>query len=120
MEGDFTRNSDDWRAGYSGVLMQQGRVQLDADWNEQWLIQTRALRGVLRDLIGRHGGPRGRVGFRIDGQSGDPQNLTLGTGSYYVDGLRCEQPDEVATVLLPQERGNYLVFLDVWERHVNV
>lgn len=120
MEGDFTRNSDDWRAGYSGVLMQQGRVQLDADWNEQWLIQTRALRGVLRDLIGRHGGPKGRVGFRIDGQAGDPQNLTLGTGSYYVDGLRCEQSDEAATVLLPRERGNYLVFLDVWERHVNV
>ena len=33
--GDFTRTTFDPTHHYSGVRMQQGRVQLDADWNEQ-------------------------------------------------------------------------------------
>ena len=39
MKGDFTRDLFDPTKHYSGVLMQQGRVQLDADWNEQGSIQ---------------------------------------------------------------------------------
>ena len=35
MPGDFSRDTFDSRNHFSGVLMQQGRVQLDADWNEQ-------------------------------------------------------------------------------------
>ena len=38
MPGDYSRNTFDPRRHYSGVLMQQGRVQLDADWNEQLAI----------------------------------------------------------------------------------
>ena len=38
MRGDFTRDSFDRRHHYTRVLMQQGRVQLDADWNEQSAI----------------------------------------------------------------------------------
>ena len=38
MKGDFTRFSFDPAKHYSGVRMQQGRVQLDADWNEQQSI----------------------------------------------------------------------------------
>ena len=35
MRGDFTRDSFNPAKAYTRVLMQQGRVQLDADWNEQ-------------------------------------------------------------------------------------
>jgi hypothetical protein len=32
--GDFTRDTFNPLKNFSRVLMQQGRVQLDADWNE--------------------------------------------------------------------------------------
>ena len=35
MSGDYTRFTFDPLKRYSGVLMQQGRVQLDSDWNEE-------------------------------------------------------------------------------------
>ena len=38
MKGDFTRDTFDRTKHYSRVLMQQGRVTLDADWNEQTAI----------------------------------------------------------------------------------
>jgi len=34
MSGDYSRKTFDPLRDFSGVLMQQGRVQLDADWNE--------------------------------------------------------------------------------------
>jgi hypothetical protein len=33
MSGDYSRVRFDPKKHFSGVLMQQGRVQLDADWN---------------------------------------------------------------------------------------
>ena len=38
MKGDFSRDTFNPRKHYAGVLMQQGRVQIDADWNEQQSI----------------------------------------------------------------------------------
>lgn len=34
MKGDFTRRTFKKEKHYSGVLKQQGRVDLDEDWNE--------------------------------------------------------------------------------------
>jgi len=120
MEGDFTRNSDDPEAAYSGVLMQQGRVQLDADWNEQAAIQTRALRDALRDLIGSHGGPADDFGFAIASHKENDPVLTFGGGVYYVDGIRVAQHGAPLTLSMAHhEDGAYIAFLDVWERHVN-
>ena len=56
MKGDFTRDLFDPTKHYSGVLMQQGRVQLDADWNEQDSIQrnrTDLIRYAIRKGIVR-------------------------------------------------------------------
>ncbi|HEX6608229.1 MAG TPA: DUF6519 domain-containing protein, partial [Chloroflexia bacterium] len=39
MQGDITRSTFRPENHYDGVRMQQGRVQLDADWNEQVDIQ---------------------------------------------------------------------------------
>jgi hypothetical protein len=57
MKGDFTRDTFDARRHYSRVLMQQGRVQLDADANEQASILLHYLQTLAADLIGPHGGP---------------------------------------------------------------
>ena len=50
--GDFSRDSYDRSKRFSRVLMQQGRVQLDADWNEQNDILLHYLRSLTVDLIG--------------------------------------------------------------------
>ena len=65
MSGDFSRRTFDPAKLYTGVLMQQGRVQLDADWNEQVAIGLHQLRALARDLIGTDGGPKDRAGFKI-------------------------------------------------------
>lgn len=51
MRGDFSRGVSA-RPGVARVLMQQGRVQLDADWNEAAAIADRRARIALADLLG--------------------------------------------------------------------
>lgn len=130
MKGDYSRNTFDPRRHFSSVFLQQGRVLLDADANEQTAILLRYLRTLAADLIGPHGGPARRRGFAIGGlvldTPGKIHDLQIGAGRYWVDGVLCEneevvtytgQPDFVAddlSVLLPP----LLVYLDVWERHV--
>jgi len=65
MKGDFTR--DTFHAGkhFSRVLMQQGRVQLDADWNEQNAILLHYLRTLAKDIFGPYAGPADELGFEI-------------------------------------------------------
>jgi hypothetical protein len=57
MKGDFSRDTFDPGKHFSRVLMQQGRVQLDADWNEQNAIFLHYLRTLAKDLLGPHAGP---------------------------------------------------------------
>jgi hypothetical protein len=57
MNGDLTRVTFDPLKRYLRVVMQQGRVQLDADWNEQTAILLHFLQTLAADLIGQHGGP---------------------------------------------------------------
>ncbi|HBX71035.1 MAG TPA: hypothetical protein DEH25_17080, partial [Chloroflexi bacterium] len=130
MKGDFTRNTYKKRKHYSRVLMQQGRVQVDADWNEQIDIDVHIDRTARRDIIGHCGGPQGLApdgtplaGFEITPQGG---NLRISAGRYYVDGILVEnetahlftaQPD-FRSAALPTAPGNYLIYLDVWERHL--
>lgn len=138
MKGDFSRDTFDRRHRFSRVLMQQGRVLLDADWNEQTSILLHTIRTLATDLIGPHGGPGD--GFLIGCLDAEEQehgcDFTIGWGHYYVDGILCEnvpsarcpsgeapapmtyltQPDHPAAVRI--EDGDYLVYLDVWERHL--
>ena len=57
MKGDFTRDTFDQMRHFSRVLMQQGRVQLDADFNEQVSILLHYLRSLAADLGGGCWGP---------------------------------------------------------------
>lgn len=65
MKGDFSRNTFRGTNQYSRVLMQQGRVQLDSDWNEQISILLGYIRGLTRDIFGSAAGPMAGCGFRI-------------------------------------------------------
>lgn len=81
--GDFSRLTFDPAKHYSSVLMQQGRVQLDADWNEQVDIVAHRLRTQAMDMIGATGAPAGSSGFEIVpraalGFDGKRRYLTLG------------------------------------------
>jgi hypothetical protein len=129
MKGDFSRRTFDPRKHYSAVLMQQGRVQLDADWNEQRAIDRHRIETETRDVVGPSGAPFEAAGFGItvtpDGK------LVIGAGRYYVDGILCENdsdvtygdqshlpgsPDVPASIQAGETVG--LVYLDVWRRHV--
>ena len=134
MKGDFSRQTFAARKHYSGVLMQQGRVQLDADWNEQGAITRYRTETEAVDVIGGCGAPIHAAGFEI---TTDGKTLFIGPGRYYVDGLLAENDagkisyEDQARLDLPgadlsavlaamaqQELTNALVYLDVWQRHV--
>src|SRR5438128_12525247 len=88
MGGDYSWLTFDPRRDHAGVLMQQGRVQLDSDWNEQVELLDRRLRAETTDIIGRAVVPRETPdGFRIEAIGGA---LTIGRGRMYVDGLLAE------------------------------
>jgi hypothetical protein len=86
MKGDFTRLTFDPQKRYSGVLMQQGRVQLDADWNEQLDIIMHRIETETRDFIGMSGAPVDDPGFEVLARS---WLLFDGVNDYvYVEGRR--------------------------------
>lgn len=130
MRADFSRRTFRAARHYTGVLLQQGRVSLDADFNEQVEIERHQRRMLARDLIGACGGPRAAAGFEISlDESG--RQLMIGAGRYYVDGMLVEnehdcafesQPDlPTAAYLLAQSAeagGRHLVYLDIWERMI--
>ncbi len=122
MKGDFTRNSFRKTRHYSSVRMQQGRVQMDADWNENEDIHRYLDRTEATDVIGGCGTPAAENGFLITFSAG---KFHIGQGRYYVDGILCEnealvdfsaQPDLPGAV--DPTAGTQFFYLDVWEEHV--
>ncbi|MFD8011459.1 DUF6519 domain-containing protein [Streptomyces sp. NPDC058955] len=97
MGADLSRVRFDALRDHSGVVMQQGRLLLDSDWNEFVAIVDRRLRAAAADL-GSPGTSEGIAGvavvprttpdaFRITGSA---EGLTIGRGRMYVDGLLAE------------------------------
>lgn len=68
--GDYSKFTFDPSRHDAAVVMQQGRVQLDADWNEQHAIVTHRLDTTFADLIGADGAPAGNPGFAVSARSG--------------------------------------------------
>lgn len=160
MKGDFSRVSFDPNKHFTRVLQQQGRVQLDADWNEQAAIVLHYQQMLAADLIGPHGGPADEVnsdgmvrkrnlGFAIITDAGgnlteatdaereylnnqlaspdDNGPLLIGKGRYYVNGLQAAADDYYSLYHQPDypwppgeklRVGRYVMYLDVWERHI--
>lgn len=140
MKGDFSRDSFDPRNHFSQVLLQQGRVTLDADPNEQGAILLHYLRTMALDLFGPYAAPAGNPGFGLALEDHDGLALQIGAGRYYVQGILCEnegcdyltQPhytpsdgkdgpiDALRRWLGNASRDDtrFWVYLKVWERHI--
>lgn len=127
MNGDFARVTFDPASAYSRVLLQQGRMLLESDFNEQSAIQLHFLRSLIVDLIGRCW-RAGKDSFRID--AGDGADFAIGAGRFYVDGIPCDNTAQDLTYHgqfgsgpVPDTRspsGNwFLVYLECWERHLS-
>jgi Family of unknown function (DUF6519) len=149
MHADVSRVTFQPEKQFTAVVAQQGRVQLDAEANEQSAIGRRHDRTLATDVIGPHAGPVGNVGLELAYQtpSGDPADLTIIGGRYYVDGLPVDatQPAPPRVVgaeggavtepwtywtqphgyLDPDVNGDrlpnppFLAYLRVWERFVS-
>ncbi|MEP0916963.1 tail fiber domain-containing protein [Leptolyngbya sp. DQ-M1] len=137
MKGDFTRSTFQPQKHYSSVRMQQGRLQLDADWNEQVDIQNHLMETQVRDIIGLSGAPRAvedptsPKNFNIE-PTADGKDLKIGWGRIYVDGILCELEESITYATQKhyqdalktdlknglEDNKDYLVYLDVWQRHI--
>jgi hypothetical protein len=127
MKADFTRSTFRPKKHYRQVNHQQGRVGLDADWNEQAEITAYRSEIEARDVIGPAGAPKHEPAFTISIPNGTPSgDFFLGPGRFYVEGILCEndteilftgQPDLPGTTHLTTP-GRYAVYLDVWQRHL--
>jgi len=89
---------DPWN-DYSGVVMEQGRVQLDSDWNE-WLAEiSRRIQAGTLDIFGHAAYPATTpFAFLINAatSSSGVNSLSIGCGRMYVDGLLAENHGLVA------------------------
>jgi hypothetical protein len=144
MAGDYTRTTFRPSEDHSSVLMQQGRVMLDADWNEQVQLLDRRLRAEVVDMLARCVTSLQTPDAFLIALAGG--KLTIGRGRAYVDGVLAENhgtgpfvydpvlgeltgtqpldygeqpyfPNSATIAPLPTS-GTYVAYLDVWEREV--
>ncbi len=134
---DISRSSTDYRKHYAGVRMQQGRVIIDDDWNENERLDNEDRRRTRVDIIGPQGTPDN--GFRIANPriENGTVNFDILPGSFYLGGLRLEMEEQPAPeVFLTQndalqrpeplppaptkkEGERYdLVYLEAWQQPV--
>jgi hypothetical protein len=107
--------------------MQQGRVTLEADFNEEVAICGEELRKETRDIVGPVGTPDN--GYRvIASNSGIPYDFSLSAGTLYLGGLRlslyqpvqyAKQSDWVDTPHNWKPNGGNFVYLFVREQEVS-
>jgi hypothetical protein len=128
MQGDFERVTFSPDAGFANVLLQQGRLLLAADFNEQSAILQHFLRSLIVDLKSRAWRPNDE-GFEIEVAADADLQITITAGHFYVDGILCENnverqayetqlflPDPTPVADLDDDEA--IVYLDCWERHV--
>lgn len=100
MGSDKTRITYNEAQQYRTVVMQQGRVTLDADWNEAQQIHEETLLHETLDIVGPSGTPDDGYAVVETGQPTEPAfDLFVGAkgaaGTMYVGGLRVWLRDQV-------------------------
>jgi hypothetical protein len=131
MKADIGRVTFEPDKHYQRVVMQQGRVQLESDWNEQVAILLSGARALAADLIGPWGGTPGA--FAIGTLADNKSDFLIAPGRYYVDGIPCDNTSGDGTAVsyldqpyfpVPKDEllttssgapNHYLAYLDVWE-----
>lgn len=91
MSSDQAKISYDKKQQYRAVVMQQGRVTVEADWNEAQQINNEEIRQEACDFVGPCGTPNNGYEITqtsINSTSLPPFDFTVGAGTMYVDGLR--------------------------------
>ncbi|HSZ60716.1 MAG TPA: DUF6519 domain-containing protein [Terriglobales bacterium] len=89
MGSDRARVTYDPKQQYRSVVMQQGRVTLEADWNEASQIASEELRRETLDFVGPCGTPDN--GYEIllsSSPSNAPYDFSILPGTMYVGGVR--------------------------------
>jgi hypothetical protein len=124
MHADLSRRTFDPGDAYRAVLLQQGRVLLDADVNEQAEITEYHDEVRTSDLVGRSGGPAADPSatgvaalgpFAVVGADGTMpedagapaawEQLRVTPGRYYVDGVLAESPEPGEPGGAPDKKG---------------
>jgi hypothetical protein len=131
MKGDFGRVTFEATRHMRRVLRQQGRVDVEADTNEQVAILLHYMEAMMADLVGPYAAPVHVAGSAFDHflikQSDEESKFTIDPGHYWVDGLLCENDSDEPVSYMDQpdypdppwpEDGWSLAYLDVWERHL--
>jgi len=146
MSGDHARFSFDPHKAFSGMWHQQGRVSLEADFNEFEEILDRLRRASTYDTVGAAVVPiTTKDGFKLDVDT-TTNELTIGVGRAYVDGIMVEcfgdknpppllnphlghqywaaplplSKQPFGYTKLPEGKDPVLVYLDAWRREVTV
>lgn len=138
MKGDFSRLIFNPNSNYISVLRQQGRVDLDSDWNEQTEIWTEYHRQLAADLIGPFGVPQGPNDINTDninalritdfnqGPAG-VFDFKIERGMAYIGGylyrlhkdvsyrtqIDCPEPENLS------DNSDLLVYIEVWRKTVS-
>jgi Family of unknown function (DUF6519) len=117
VKADLSRTTFNRLKHFSRVVAQQGRVQLDADWNEQSSIMLYQLRLLAADIIGPAGGPAGNLGFELGvldaGLTTGAADFIIGAGHYYVNGILCELDATWLPVTFPDKNKVQIADLSV-------
>ncbi len=138
MKGDFSRLSYHYLNNYLGVLKQQGRVELDSDWNEQSLIWSEHFRQLACSIMGDFAVPKGSNEITSDNSKalkienfslgpGDTIDFEIKKGIVYIGGfpLKIEKDCTFRTQFdYPEPEiignsGNILVYLEAWQKTAN-
>jgi Family of unknown function (DUF6519) len=141
MGSDRARVTYDPTRMWRGVIAQQGRVSLEADWNESVDIQNAAVRDLTLDVVGPEGTPD--CGYAVSSVSASSsgnashQDLNIAPGVLYLGGERLQllsaikyssQPDWLdsatdptytAISAIPASTTEELVYLTATEQEVS-
>jgi Family of unknown function (DUF6519) len=124
--GDFSLNPFAERPNTARVLMQQGRVLLDSDWNAQVATSMSMLRRLALSILGRWAASGDA--FKV---AGTGNAMTIASGTFWVNGLPCWNGPNVTMATQPAYNGLEklppqmpapfaLIYLDAWEQTVSV
>ena len=88
MAGDRARVSYDPSRKWRGLVAQQGRVTVEADWNEAAAIDQDRDRQATLDFVGPVGTPDRGYGVATAPATSTQGDLTIGPGTLYLGGER--------------------------------